>query len=93
MSTLATTKKTLHPLIRVVSIGLVVFSAVRIGDFMGWTSTTNGGTNVKAALELQAANAVTPVTVTVTVHGPVTVHAPVIRQTSPLQTASNAPSP
>ena len=91
MSTLTTTKKPLHPLIRVVSIGLVVFSAVRIGDFMGWTSTTNGGTNVKAALELQAANAVTPVTVTV--HGPVTVHAPVIRQTSPLQTASNAPSP
>ena len=89
MSTLTTTKKPLHPLIRVVSIGLVVFSAVRIGDFMGWTSTTNGGTNVKAALELQAANAVTPVTV----HGPVTVHAPVIRQTSPLQTASNAPSP
>lgn len=84
MSTLTTTKKPLHPLIRVVSIGLIVFSAVRIGDFMGWTSTANGGANDKAALELQSSNAVPP--------APVTVNAPVIRQTSPLQTASNAPS-
>ena len=53
MSTLTTTKKPLHPLIRVVSIGLIVFSAVRIGDFMGWTSTANGGANDKAALEQQ----------------------------------------
>ncbi len=84
MSTLTTTQKPLHPLIRVVSIGLIVFSAVRIGDFMGWTSTAHGGANDKAALELQSSNAVTP--------APVTVHAPVIRQTLPLQTASNAPS-
>ena len=84
MSTLTTTKKPLHPLIRVVSIGLVVFSAVRIGDFMGWTSTANGA-NDKAALEQQSANTIAP--------APVTAHMPVIRHTSPLQTASNAPSP
>ncbi len=85
MSTLATTKKTLHPLIRVVSIGLIVFSAVRIGDFMGRISTANGGANDKAALEQQSANMIAP--------APVTAHAPVIRHTSPLQTASNVPSP
>lgn len=85
MSTLTTTKKPFHPLIRVVSIGLIVFSAVRIGDFMGWTSTANGGANDKAALEQQSANTIAP--------APVTAHAPAIRHTSPLQTASTDPSP
>jgi outer membrane lipoprotein SlyB len=86
METQTHTSKPLHPLAWVAGVAIILFSAVGIAAFMGWTPTAMGGADNKSLLEAQSATAAEEAT-----KAPLAVAAPA-RKKAHVQAADNTPA-
>jgi outer membrane lipoprotein SlyB len=88
METQASPSKSLHPLIWVVGIAIILFSAIGIGALMGWIPTSTSGSGNASLPEQQAENLPVPAPVTAKTH-----KAPTRQATRPpVQAAESAPA-